>query len=141
MRTVVSDCAQKKSTNLGDILWALHLENCINLLLPRFDTVGGQPMAKKVGFLDSPFALQRFGPETSVLETLDNSFDSLHVLFVGVGEDPNIVHVTLDVQTFKGLGDVVLSNIWSRLQSHCQVVVLVFAIWRDNGTEIFALII
>ena len=42
-----------------DVSRRIELEDGVDLLLPRLKSRGSQPMSQEVGFLDSPFALER----------------------------------------------------------------------------------
>ena len=56
-RLVMIDCAYKGS-DVCVILWAIHLEDAIDALLPRFDSFWCHPKSKEVSFFDKPLTLE-----------------------------------------------------------------------------------
>jgi hypothetical protein len=59
------DCTNEQA-KLFDILWRLHSENAINFLFPRFESFGGQPITKSIGFLNSTLTFEWINCETIV---------------------------------------------------------------------------
>ena len=58
-----------ESPELLDILWSLHLEHTIDLLLPRFEACWRQPVPQPICLFDSPFTLPLIYCESTLLKS------------------------------------------------------------------------
>ena len=61
-------------------VWMVHVQDCVDFLFPGLETMGCEPIAEPVRFLDSPFALKRVYCETIVAKATENIVKKIHVV-------------------------------------------------------------
>src|SRR5210317_2193351 len=89
--SIVSYRSEKRS-KLRCCCWFAHLQDGIDLFLPRFDAFWRHPMPKEISFLDAPFTLRWINFKPCLLQTLHHFFYHLHVFLVRAGKDSNVIN-------------------------------------------------
>lgn len=74
-----------------------HVDDSLDLLLKRFDSSWGQPMSKKVRFLDSPLAFERVNGKAFWLWLLTHLIKNTHVFIKVITECSNVVDANFEV--------------------------------------------
>jgi len=123
--TVVRNETQKAAKSL-DFGGRFHIEDCLDLFLPRLDTGRRKPMAEEVRFFDGPFALARIDAESIVLQASEDLVESGHVSFERVAEDGDIIDVDFDVvDSAKNAFHNLLSDIGRLRNAHGETIATV----------------
>ena len=123
-----------------DVGWRLHPQNCIDLLAPRFDTIGHQPMTKEVHFLDSPFALERIDGKPLVLENCQDLVKETQMFFPGTRGGTKVIQADLQIfEVPKNLFHDFLGNVRRSADSQRQTSTTKWTKGCCNHAEFLAL--
>ena len=60
--------------------WTVHVQDCVDFLFPGLETMGCEPIAEPVCFLDGPLTLKRVYSETIVAKATENIVEKIHVV-------------------------------------------------------------
>ena len=102
----------KESAELLDVLGFGHVENGLDLLLPRFYSGWSKIVAEEVCFLDSPLAFLWIDGVSMLIQGVENFVKHVDVLGPSVAEASDVINVGFDAfKILKCLFDEFLSNV------------------------------
>ena len=107
-----------------------------------FDASRGEPMAKEVGFLDSPFAFAGIDDRTFGLKARKDCVEKLKMGIPRVAEAGNVVDVDFDVgDVFENFFHDFLSDVGGLTNAHGKAIVSVETKWGRYRAESFAVVV